>query len=203
MSDNGTMDKDPMDRDPMSGGPMGDPMGGDPVEMGAPSHESTPARRRRQRLAGAVGLLLAGGLAGGAVAATSSATAASSPASSASSPAATPGPGSHDDTATSGHQGEKAQTGTNLSTLKAAALKAVPGGTVIRVETDGDGSAYEAHMTKADGTHVTVEFDKNLKVTEVGAGMGAGRAGGHHGDTHPDGPGGHDGGSPSSGKNGS
>ena len=44
----------------------------------------------------------------------------------------------------------------------------MPGGTVYRVETDAGDAAYEAHMTKADGTEVTVKFDKNLNVTAVG-----------------------------------
>jgi hypothetical protein len=74
--------------------------------------------------------------------------------------------------------GEKALPGTDLATAKAAALKAVPGGTVYRVETDADGATYEAHMTKADGTHVTVKFDKSLKVTVIQSGMGAGGPGG-------------------------
>jgi len=33
-------------------------------------------------------------------------------------------------------------------------------------------------MTKADGTHVTVKFDKSFKVTGVEDGMGAGGPGG-------------------------
>jgi len=139
--------------------------------------------RRNQRLAGAVGLLLAGGIAGGALAATSSASAAGTTTSPS---AVTPGPGSRADMATPVRPGEKAEAGTDLATLKAAAVKAVPGGTVYRVETDADGAAYEAHMTKADGTRVTVKFDKNLAVTAVQAGMGAGGPGG----AHPDGPGG-------------
>jgi hypothetical protein len=73
--------------------------------------------------------------------------------------------------------------------LKAAALKAVPGGTVYRVETDADGASYEAHMTKADGTRVTVKFDKSFKVTRVEDGMGGagpgGPAGGTAGGTSP------------------
>jgi hypothetical protein len=69
---------------------------------------------------------------------------------------------------------EKAVTGTQAATLKAAALKAVPGGTVYRVETDAGDGTYEVHMTKADGTEVTVKFDKNLAVTTVEAGMGTG-----------------------------
>lgn len=36
--------------------------------------------------------------------------------------------------------------------MEAAALEAVPGGTIIRVETDNEGSAYEAHVQKSDGS---------------------------------------------------
>jgi len=60
------------------------------------------------------------------------------------------------------------------ATLKAAALKAVPGGTVIRIETDAGDNAYEAHTTKADGSLVTVKFDANLTVIKVEDGMGRG-----------------------------
>jgi hypothetical protein len=56
--------------------------------------------------------------------------------------------------------------------LKAAALAKVPGGTVIRVETDSGDATYEAHMKKADGSLVTVKFDKDLNVTAVEDGMG-------------------------------
>jgi len=69
---------------------------------------------------------------------------------------------------------EKAVTGAQEATLKAAALKAVPGATVIRIETDAGDGVYEAHLKKADGTIVTVKFDKNLKVTKVESGMGTG-----------------------------
>ena len=58
--------------------------------------------------------------------------------------------------------------------MKAAALKAVPGGTVYRVETDAGDGVYEAHMTKADGTRVTVKLDASFVVTGVEDGMGKG-----------------------------
>jgi uncharacterized membrane protein YkoI len=52
--------------------------------------------------------------------------------------------------------------------VKAAALAKVPGGTVLRVETDADhGSPYEAHVRKADGTEVEVLVDKDFNVTAV------------------------------------
>jgi hypothetical protein len=140
------------------------------------NNEPVKARGRKQ-LVGAVGLLLAGGLAGGVLAATSSASAADTAASTAAAPAAA-APAPRADTGTPVRPGETALTGTNAATAKAAALKAVPGGTVYRVETDTDGATYEAHMTKADGTHVTVKFDKNFAVTAIEDGMGAG---GHRG----------------------
>jgi len=143
------------------------------IEPKAPS-------RPKRRLAGAVGLLLVGGIGGGALVATSSASAAGTATPSAATPAA-PGPRVPADSAAAVRSGEKAQTGTTLATLKAAALKAVPGGTVYRVETDADGAVYEAHMTKADGTHVTVKFNKSFAVTALQNGMGA---------TGPAGPGG-------------
>ncbi len=59
-------------------------------------------------------------------------------------------------------------TGDAESKVRAAALAAVSGGTIIRVETDADGhAAYEAHMTKSDGTPVTVYVDKSYKVVSV------------------------------------
>ena len=44
----------------------------------------------------------------------------------------------------------------------------MPGGTVVRVETDADGNAtYEAHMTKADGTPVTVYVDSSFQFVSL------------------------------------
>ena len=70
--------------------------------------------------------------------------------------------------------GETLLTGTTAEKVKAAALAAVPGGTIIRVETDSEGSPYEAHVTKTDGTQVTVKVDANFKVTETEQGFGGG-----------------------------
>ena len=152
----------------------------DMIDGDMTDHEPTRASRRKKGLAGAVGLLLAGGIAGGALVATDSASASGTPTSTAapSSQPAAAGPRAPADTATPVRAGEKAQRGTDLATLKAAALKAVPGGTVYRVETDADGATHEAHMTKADGTHVTVKFDKSFRVTAVQDGTGAGGPGG-------------------------
>jgi hypothetical protein len=72
---------------------------------------------------------------------------------------------------------EKSVPSATAATLRAVALKAVPGGTVYRIETDAGDGVYEAHMKKADGSLVTVKFGKNLKVTKVESGMGAGDPG--------------------------
>lgn len=72
-----------------------------------------------------------------------------------------------------GHQrsDETLLTGDTATKVKDAALAKVSGGTVIRVETDADGNAaYEAHMTKADGTPVTVYVDKDFNVVSVDSG---------------------------------
>ena len=69
-----------------------------------------------------------------------------------------------------GHQrsDETLLTGDALAKVTAIANDKVPGGTVVRVETDADGVAkYEAHMTKADGTPVTVYVDANFGFVSV------------------------------------
>jgi hypothetical protein len=69
-----------------------------------------------------------------------------------------------------GHQrsDETLLTGTTAEQVRAAALGAVSGGAIVRVETDADGHAlYEAHMTKADGTPATVYVDKSFNVVSV------------------------------------
>jgi len=65
-------------------------------------------------------------------------------------------------------------SGEAAAKVKALALAKVPGGTIIRVETDADGnSAYEAHMVKADGTPATVYVSKQFEVVKVESGMPA------------------------------
>jgi hypothetical protein len=60
-------------------------------------------------------------------------------------------------------------TGDTLTKVQAAAVAKVGSdATVVRVETDADGNAaYEAHMTKADGTCVTVYVDESFNVVSV------------------------------------
>ena len=68
-----------------------------------------------------------------------------------------------------GHQAngitEQPLTGDTAARVEAAALAANPGATVVRVETDAEGAAYEAHIRKADGTSATVKLDASFTVT--------------------------------------
>jgi len=73
-----------------------------------------------------------------------------------------------------GHQrsDETLLTGDAATKVRDLALAKVPGGTIVRVETDADGNAaYEAHMVKADGTPVTVYVSKAFAVVSVQTGM--------------------------------
>jgi len=62
-------------------------------------------------------------------------------------------------------------TGDQATKATAAAQTAVPGATVDRVETDAEGDAFEAHVTKADGTKVTVKFNADFGVASIQTGM--------------------------------
>jgi hypothetical protein len=63
-------------------------------------------------------------------------------------------------------------TGDTAASVTSAAQAAVPDGTIDRVENDAEGAVYEAHMTKADGSHVTVKLDAAFNVTGIEAGHG-------------------------------
>jgi len=80
------------------------------------------------------------------------------------------------DWSTAGHQAngktEALVTGDDATKADAAAQAAVPGATSQRTETDADGDAYEVHMTKADGSIVTVMLDSSFNVTKTVDGMG-------------------------------
>jgi hypothetical protein len=77
--------------------------------------------------------------------------------------------------------GETVLAGDTATSVTAAAQAAVPDGTVDRVETDSDGSPYEAHVTKADGTHVVVKVDAGFAVTTIEDMPAGGPRGGHQG----------------------
>ena len=77
-------------------------------------------------------------------------------------------------------------TGDTAAKVTAAAKAKEPGATIERVETDSDG-VYEAHMVRADGTHIIVQLDASFAVTGVQEGGPGG--GGMRGDHDGDGPG--------------
>lgn len=137
---------------------------------------SHPARKAR--LAGMAGLIAAGAVAGGVLASTAGASAATTSTSAAPSTSSTAAPANpaapSSQSSTPVRSDEKAVSDAVAATLKAKALAAVPGGTVYRVETDAGDGTYEAHMTKADGSLVTVKFDASLNVKSVETGMGQG-----------------------------
>ena len=93
--------------------------------------------------------------------------------SSSSAPAAAP---SQPDPSKGGHSAngitEEVLTGDTATKVTAAAQAAVPDGTVQRVETDAEGATYEAHMTKADGSSVTVKLNSDFAVANIVDGMG-------------------------------
>jgi len=77
-----------------------------------------------------------------------------------------------------GGNGETELTGDVAAKAKAAAIAKV-GGTADRASTENDSSnaaaKYEVHVTKADGTHVTVIEDANYNVLSVETGHGPGQ----------------------------
>jgi uncharacterized membrane protein YkoI len=127
-------------------------------------------------IGGAVGASLLG-TAGAATTSTDSSTNSSSgTASSSAAPAVDQTPDRTPDWSHGGHQAngktETLLTDGDADKAKAAAEAAVPGATAQRIETDADGAVYEVHMTKSDGSIVTVKLDSNFKVTETVDGMG-------------------------------
>jgi uncharacterized membrane protein YkoI len=89
-------------------------------------------------------------------------------------------PAQQRDPSKGGHVGsngtrEELLTGDTATKASAAALAAVPGGAIQRVENDAEGAVYEAHMTKADGSRVTVKLDANFNVTGTENGGPGGR----------------------------
>ncbi|MEY2405022.1 MAG: hypothetical protein QOD38_2573 [Acidimicrobiaceae bacterium] len=63
-------------------------------------------------------------------------------------------------------------TGDTAASVTSAAQAAVPDGTIDRVENDAEGAVYEAHVTKADGSRVTVKLDASFSVTGIESGPG-------------------------------
>jgi hypothetical protein len=76
-----------------------------------------------------------------------------------------PGTASHEDA-------EKPVTGTAAAKAKAAAIKAVGGGTAGAVTTDFTGNGYEVTVTKSGGSRVEVHLDSSFNVLHRPGGRG-------------------------------
>jgi hypothetical protein len=131
-----------------------------------------PKPPRRARRLAATGLVVSGLLAGGVLGSQVANAASSSPTSSASTSAGSAATNAGVDPTTMRHgPGETLLTDGTASKVKAAALAAVPGGAVIRVETDSAGSPYEAHVQKSDGKHRHREDRRLLQRDEHRVGL--------------------------------
>ena len=146
-----------------------------------------PNRTRRWLATAAVAVGLAAGAAGVASAATNASSSSSTTAPSASSTQQKQPPPPGDPAKMDHGPGETLLTGDTAAKVTAAAKAAIPDGTIIRVETDAQGSPYEAHVQKADGSNVTLKIDSSFKVTSTENGFGGG-PGGHGGPGGPGGP---------------
>jgi hypothetical protein len=137
---------------------------------------SPPRKRRLGRLGrAALGLTVVGVLGGALIAGAVASYAFNNPVATSPAAANLAAIGTANDPTQGGHVGangvvEKLLTGTTADKAKAAALAAVPGATIERVENDAEGAVYEAHMVKSDGSHVTVKMDANFKVTGIETG---------------------------------
>ena len=80
-----------------------------------------------------------------------------------------PGTAAHEDA-------EKPVTGATADKVRAAAVKAVGGGTAGEVTTDYTQTGYETTVTKSDGSKVEVHLDRSFHVLQ-----GPGGPGGPHG----------------------
>ena len=162
------------------------------METTTPEPDTTPRTPNRKRAligtaALAVGLAVGGAGLAGAVTGSNSSTTSNASTAAATAPAPPSANGTRPDPASMPNgPGETLLTGDDASKVTAAALAEVPGATVIRVETDSSGQGvYEAHLSKSDGTQVTVMFDKDFNVTATEDGFGRG---GPQGQAGPQGP---------------
>lgn len=139
--------------------------------MDANEERSTRIGHASKRWLASAGLVASGLLVGGIIAGTHIA-GAQTPSATATASTSPTGGGSGSGGDVGHDPDETLLTGTTADRVEAAALKAVSGGTIIRVETDSEGSPYEAHVRKSDGTVVTVKVDEDFNVTGTEDGFG-------------------------------
>ena len=76
-----------------------------------------------------------------------------------------PGRGDHDGP---GGRGETALTGDTKQKVEAAVLAKYSGATIVRTETNGDGSApYESHVRTSAGKELEVHVSKDFDVVDA------------------------------------
>ena len=80
------------------------------------------------------------------------------------------------DSARGGHTAngitEQQLTGSTATRVRNAVLAANPGATIHRMDTYAYRAVYEAHITTADGSRVTVKLDGSFNITATEAGRG-------------------------------
>jgi ABC-type transport system substrate-binding protein len=139
-----------------------------PERTGPPPKENNMNPIRKVAFGAAV---LGTTLTGGAIGATFLSGTATAQTSSSTASTATPASPAQQDPSMGGHTAngitEALLTGQTASQVTAAAQSAVVDGTIERVENDAEGAAYEAHMVKADGTHVTVKVNADFSVAGI------------------------------------
>jgi hypothetical protein len=122
----------------------------------------------------AVGAALTGGALGASL--VGSAGAQTSDSSASASASAAPSDGTAQDPSQGGHVAngitETLLTGDTATQVSNAAKAAVPDASIDRVENDAEGATYEAHMTKSDGSHVTVKVNADFSVAGIESGPG-------------------------------
>jgi hypothetical protein len=127
------------------------------------------------RKAGLSAVLIGAAVTGGAVGASVIGTAGAQTGSSSSSSTASGSTTAAPDPSQGGHTAngitEALLTGDTATQVTSAAQAAVPGATVDRVENDAEGATYEAHMTKSDGSKVTVKVNADFSVASIEDGM--------------------------------
>ena len=124
----------------------------------------------QMRKYGSMAALVAGGVvAGGILAGTLTASATDTPTPTATATDQAPSNPNPGDPSKPQRSDETLLTGSTAAKVKAAVVAKYPGATFVRVETDSDG-VYEAHITKADGSRITVYVDKQFNVVEVDEG---------------------------------
>jgi uncharacterized membrane protein YkoI len=114
-----------------------------------------------------LGATVAGGAVGASLLGSASAQTATSSTTAATATAPDPSQGGH----VANGVTEALLTGDTAAKVTAAAQGAVSGATVDRVENDAEGATYEAHMTKSDGSKVTVKVNADFSVASVENGM--------------------------------